>query len=213
MAVDQDGLPAEGLDPVLIGHQVPAVHGLAPLAQAVDVEDPHQVVQLIVGRQLQGLPLGAFRHFAVPQEHISHIGQLIQVLGVQGLAHADGQALAQGAGGRLAVGKGRGGVAFQGAAEMAVGHELRGREPSRRGPQGIEQGRGVPLGEDQPVVVGVLRVVQVVAEEAAEKEAGHQLHPRQGRSGVAGAGLGGHGENIVAHPGGDLGQFFQVLLV
>ena len=86
------------------------------------------------------------------------VGQLVQVLGVQGQAHADGQALAQGAGGRLDVAEGHGGVAFQGAAEMAVGPQILPGDLPGGHPQGIKQGGGVPLGKDQAVVVGVLGV-------------------------------------------------------
>ena len=64
------------------------------------------------------------------------------------------------------------------------------------------------LGEDEAVVVGVPGVVQVEPEDAAEHEAGHQIGGRQRRGRVAGAGLGGHGEDMIAHQGG---QFLQVL--
>ena len=94
---------------------------------------------------------------------------------------------------------------------MAVGHEIRFRQLAGHGPQGIKEGRGVPLGKDEPVVVGVLGVIQVVPEAAPEHEAGHQFGGRQGRRGVAGAGLGGHGENIIAHQGGQFLQMLQLL--
>ena len=157
--------------------------------------------------------MGALGHLAVAQKHVGGIGQLIQVLGIQGDAHADGQALPQGAGGCLGVAEAHGGMAFQGAAEVAVGHEVRGRKPPGHGPQRIKEGRGVTLGKDEPVVVGVLGVIQVVPEDAAEHKPGHQFNGRQRRRRVAGAGLGGHGQDRVAHQGGQFLQVLQLLRV
>ena len=45
---EDDRVPAEGGEACLVRFQVPAQHGLAALAQPVDVQDAHQVVQLVV---------------------------------------------------------------------------------------------------------------------------------------------------------------------
>jgi hypothetical protein len=47
VAVDLDRPPSAGLCAVAVGAQVPAVHGLAALAEAVDVDDRGQVVEVL----------------------------------------------------------------------------------------------------------------------------------------------------------------------
>ena len=207
MAVHRQGLPAEGRHPGHVGLDVPAIHGFTALAQAVDVGDAHQVVELVMGGDLQGLPHRTLGHFAVAQEHVGAVGQHVQVPGIHGQAHAHGQPLAERAGGRLHVGESHGGVAFQRAAELAVVslQILPGDFPGGH-PQGIKQRGGVALGKNQAVVVGEMGPVRVIAENAPEKEGGHELHGGQGRSGVAGAGRGGGGEDVMANK---TGKFFQ----
>src|ERR671922_182014 len=59
VAVDLDRVAAECARPVRVRVEVPAVHRLAALAEPVDVEDPDEVVELVVGRVLERLPLRA----------------------------------------------------------------------------------------------------------------------------------------------------------
>ena len=167
--MDHEGLPSEGGDARLISFQVPAVHGLSPLPQAVNVKDPYEVVQLVVGGDLHGLPLRALRHFAVSEEHVGPVRKLVQVLPVQGHSKADGQALPQGTGGGLRVSEGHGGMTFQGASEFPVRHHLLVGHLACSDPQGIEKRRGVALGKDETVVVGMLRLIRVIAKDPADE--------------------------------------------
>jgi hypothetical protein len=56
VAVDLDGVPAERARLVGVRVQIPAVHRLATLAKAVDVENHRQVVQAVERRVLERLP-------------------------------------------------------------------------------------------------------------------------------------------------------------
>ena len=63
---DHNGFPSEGRDALFISVQISSIHGFPPLAQTIDVDDAHEIIQLIMGGQLDGLPLRSLRHFAVP---------------------------------------------------------------------------------------------------------------------------------------------------
>ncbi len=78
MAVDYQGLPAKGLGPAPIDLQIMAVHGFAPLSQTIDVDHCHQIVQLVMGGNLHGLPDRALGHLAVAEQDIGAIGQFVQ---------------------------------------------------------------------------------------------------------------------------------------
>ncbi len=62
------------------------------------------------------------------------------------------------------------------------------------------------LGKNQPVVVRVVRVFEIVAESAAEEEAGKQVGGRERRGGVARAGARGRDQTVAAYGAGQLGQ-------
>ena len=134
-----------------------------------------------------GLPHRALGHLRVTAEDPGAVGQLVEALGGEGDADGDGQALAEGAGGHVDPGEAGGGVALQPAAELAVGgHLLLGDRPDRL-VDGVDQGRGVALGEDQVVGVGVLGVVEVVVQVLGDQH-GHEVGGRHRRRGVAGLG-------------------------
>ena len=69
VAVDRDCVPAERAGTRDVDVEIPADHRLAPLSQAVDVEDRGQVVELVVGRVLECLPHRALCHLAVAAEN------------------------------------------------------------------------------------------------------------------------------------------------
>ncbi len=163
MTVYDDGLPAEGGDAVFISLQVMAVHGFTPLSQTVDIQDADEVIQVVMSRDLQGFILRAFGHFAVPQQNIGGIGQLVQILGIEGHADADGKPLAQRPGGGFGIGKDHGGVAFQGAAEFSVGlDELLPAQLTGSHPQGIEERRGMSFGKNETVIIGVTGIAGII---------------------------------------------------
>src|SRR5919197_6135745 len=69
VAVDLDRVPAEGARPVGVGVEIPAVHRLSPLTEAVDVDDRGQVVEPGEGGVLERLPHPALRDLAVTAHH------------------------------------------------------------------------------------------------------------------------------------------------
>ena len=105
-----------------------------------------QVVELVIRRLVERLPDGALGHLAVAEHDPDAIGQLVEVLAVEGHADADGQPLAERAGGDVDLGKHvRVGVALEPAAELAQGQQLlvgdgagrlehRSKAAGRRGP-------------------------------------------------------------------------------
>lgn len=111
----------------------------------------------------------------------------------QGLAVPALDALAQRAGGHVDPGQDRRRVALQACAEAAVaGQQLLLADDPGGAEHRVQQGRGVPLGEDQVVVARIVRVLPVVAQMA-----GHQ-HGRQVGGGRAGGGVAGPGRGAGA---------------
>src|SRR3954453_13893095 len=68
VAVDRDRVPAERLGAANVAVEVPADHGLASLAEPVDVDDRGEVVELVERSVLEGLPHRALGHLGVTAE-------------------------------------------------------------------------------------------------------------------------------------------------
>ena len=166
--------PAEGLEALLVGVEVVAERGGLALAEPVHIHHGNQIVQLVSARQRSRFPHGAFRAFAVAEQDIGAVVQVVQPR-AQRHADADAQALAQRAGGDIHERQARGRMAFEVAAELAELEQFLHREEPGLGPGRVQQRRGVAFGEDEPVVVvvvGVLRVVTHVPEEQGRHQVG-----------------------------------------
>ena len=187
-----------------LGGQVSQGHDLIVGAvdlQAVVVDDDGQVIQMIVGRCHEGLPNLALLALAVAQQGID-LAVLMLHLGTQGHAHGDGTALAQGAGGGvhagdlLAVG--------ENAVELAEILELIPADEAHLRQDRIVAGGRVALAQHETVPIGVVRVLRIHMH-VVEKQASHQVCRRQGTTGVAAVGVGGHVDDIppdlLAHAG------------
>lgn len=175
VSVDLDGVPAEGLEAAGVGVQVVAVPGRAALAQPVHVHDGRQVVQILVRRVLGRLPHGALGEFAVPAQHPHPVAGAVQPLPGERDADADRQSLSE----RAARGlhprhPARGGVPFETAADPAEGEQLAVLDGADGLVGRVQQRRGVPLGQDEPVVARVGGPLEVVAQMPRE-ENGHQI--------------------------------------
>src|SRR5260370_41666108 len=93
------GAGAERVGAVTVGVQIPAVLGLAELAEPVDVQDRRQVAELVVAGLVHRLPDRPFRQLRVTAQYPDVEWQLVQVMARQRHADADRQALAERAGG------------------------------------------------------------------------------------------------------------------
>lgn len=125
VSVDLDRVPAEGLEAAGVGAEVVAVPGGTALAEAVDVDDHREVVEVFVARVLGGLPHRALGELAVPAHHPHAVADAVQPLPGQRDADAHRKTLAERAGGRLDPRQPlRGGVSLQPAAEFAEGQQL-----------------------------------------------------------------------------------------
>jgi hypothetical protein len=140
------------------------VHCFAALTEPVHVQDDRQVVELPVRGVLERFPDRSLRHLAVSHQHPDPVRTGIYGLRRQGNANTDGQAEAQRTGGDVDPWKRRAGVALEAAAKAAQRQELLVADRSGRGVERIEERRGVALGEDQVVVVGMVGLFEVVAE-------------------------------------------------
>ena len=206
--VDLDGVPPEGAGAGGVDRPVPAEVRRSALAKPVHVQDGDHVVQLVVARLVERFPDRALGHLAVTQQHPDVERQLVDVLGAQGHADADGQALPEGAGrhihpgqaARRAVGPGklqRLRVSLEPAAERAQRNQLLVGDGARRLVHRVEQGASMPLGEDQAVVVGRSRILPVVLE-VIDQEHRHQVGGRHRGRRMAGSGRRGAPDAV--HP-------------
>ena len=195
VTVDRDRVPAERASAGDVDVEIPADHRLAALAQPVDVEDRGQVVELVVGRVLERLPHRAFGHLAVAAEHPGSRRHAVEALRGERRADPDREPLSERAGGDVDPGKDGRGMPLEPASELAVRKQLLVRDHARCEVEGVEQRRGVPLREDQPVVRGALRRTEVVAQVAVHEHR-QQVGGGHGRRGMPGLRLGAHPDRI-----------------
>ena len=184
MSLDLDRLPAEGLCPLRVRVEIPAVHRLAALAEPVHVDDRGQVLELVEGGVLERLPHRALGHLAVAAQTPDAVRQLVEVLPGERDPDRDRESLAEGAGGDVDPRDLGGGMAFHTAAEDAEREQLVVRNRAGGLVHGVEEGRGVSLGEDEVVVVRVPGIVEVVVE-VLRHEHGHQVGRGHRRGGMA----------------------------
>lgn len=87
-------------------------------------------------------------------------------------ARGHGKSLAERASGHLHAGQQVGiGMPLQARAELAQGVQLVDREEAGVGQRRIERRRRMPLGQDEPVAAGLVRVGRVVVHDAAKYSA------------------------------------------
>ena len=211
VAVNLIGLPAEGGEAAGVDGGVVLVHGGVALAQAVDVHQSDQVVELVVTGKGGCFPHRSFRGLAIAHENIDAVAGPV-VLGGPGHARAHTQPLAQRAGGYGRRSEARGGMAFELAAQLAERQQLLGGKQPGLSPGGVENGGGVALGEYEAVVAGMGRVGGVVAHDVEEERA-DQVGRGQATGGVAGAGGGGGAQGMDAQAGGLLAQQLNGLVL
>ena len=73
----------------------------------------------------------------------------------------------------------------------------------------IVAGGCVALAQHEPVPIGVVRVLGIHMH-VVEKQASHQVCRRQGTTGVAAAGVGGHRDDVAPHLPADGGKLFCI---
>ena len=183
VALDFDRMPAERAGAVRVRVEIPAVHRLTALAEAIDVDDRDQVVEAVERRVLERLPLGALRDLAVAAQDPNGRRRLVE-LPTERDADADRQSLAERARGDVDPRDHRRRVALEPRAELAEREQLLVGDHPRGSVHRVQERRRVALREDEPVVVGIARVVEVVAQVLRQQHR-HQIGRRHARGRVA----------------------------
>ena len=158
--VDNDGVPPEGAPFGRVLLHVVLPHRRAALAQAIDVGDPHEVVDGVKRGRLRRFPDGAFSGFAIPEQHVRAVVGT-DAPRIQGDPHARAEALAERPGGDIDEGQPRRRVPLEIGAQLAQLQQLAPGEQADRRPRGVQERRRVPLGEHEAIVVLVLRLLRV----------------------------------------------------
>ncbi len=170
VAVERDRIPPERLGARDVRVEVPSDHRLATLAEPVDVDDRREVVELEVRSVLERLPHRALGHLAVAAQHPHAARQALEVLRGERHPDADRKALAERARRDVDPRDGRCRMALEHAPERPVLEDLLVGDDARCAEDRVEKGRRVALREDEPVVRGALRVVEVEAEVAVDED-------------------------------------------
>ncbi len=186
MAVDDFRAPVEGLE-TACGKR--PCHSRRPSAwlwpEAVHVHNGHEIVQLIDARQRRRLPHRAFGAFAVAHQDIGAVIQVVQPRAKRH-AHAHAQALAQRTRRHVHKRQPRRRMPFKVAVQFAQRVQMLAREKPQFRPGRIKQRRGVALGKDEAVVVGVMRIFRIEPH-VPEKQSRHQVRRRAAGSGMPAA--------------------------
>ena len=134
------------------------MHRLAALAEAVDVDDRDQVVQALLAGVLDRLPDRALGHLGVAAQRPHAVGQPVQL--TRSTARCRRRSACPGPASRWRrrprAGSGVGWPS-QPRAELAEGEQLLVGDRAGGDEHRVDERRRVALGEDQVVVVGVLR--------------------------------------------------------
>ena len=169
--VDLEHARAKRARAACVGAQIPAQFRRPALTEPVDVDDRDEIRQLIVARLVQRLPHRAFRHLAVAAQHPHSKRHPIEVFPGQRDPHPVGQPLTERSGRDVDPRQHRSRVALQTGPEAPVtAHQLLVRHDPDGLVDGVEQRRGVPLGEDQVIVPSRLGLVPVIAQVASDED-------------------------------------------
>jgi len=146
VAVDHQGLSAEGLDSAGVAVEIPFQLGRAALAEPVHVDNGSEIAEVVVAGLVQRLPDRALGGLAVPAQHPGVIVEAVQAAASQTHPDRVRQPLAERPGGYVHPGQDRGGVALQAGTEASVGlDQLRLIDHPDRPEHRIEQRGGMPL--------------------------------------------------------------------
>ena len=181
--IDFLGAPAEGLEAFFVGVEVVAQGGRLALAETVDIHDGDEVVQLMMAGQGSGFPDRAFGAFPIAEQDVCAVVQAVQA-GAQGHADPDAEPLAERAGRYVHKGQARRRMPLEVGPELAELEEVLGGEKTGLGPGGVKQRGGMAFGENETVIVMVMRVFGVVAH-VAEEQGRDQIGRRAARGGMA----------------------------
>ncbi len=204
VAVDDDGVPAEGAPAVGERLHVVPPHRRAALAERVDVGEAAEVVEVIMLRDVGRFPDGAFGRFAVAQQHVGAVLRL-DPAGVQRDPDRGTDALSERAGGDVDERQPGRRMAFEVRPERAELQQFAAIEDAGLRPRRVQDRRRVPLREHEPVAVGVVRVLRIPAH-PAEEDRRHELGRRAAARRMAAAGLGGGAHGVDPQLGRDVLQ-------
>ena len=175
MPVDVDREPPERLE---LRRDRFGVHDLLDrrgLLKVVVVHDQRQVRQLELHRGHRGLPHLTLLDLAVTGHDEDVVVLPIETAGER-VPDADRESLAERSRGGLDAGDlSHVGMTLKWRSEFAEAIQLRHREVAGLGEDRVQQRRGMALGKDEAVTVGPVRLLGVVAQNAAEEERDRDL--------------------------------------
>ena len=162
-----------------------------------------------MGGRHQRLPDLALLTLAVAEDGID-VDILLLHLRAERHAHRDGAALTERAGGRVHAGDLLAvGVALQDAVQLTEILELIAADEAALGQHRVVARGRVALAQHEAVALRHLGVLRINAH-VVKKHAHHQLHRREGTTGMAAACIGGHVDDISADGFAYAGKFCRI---
>ncbi len=169
MTVNLHGIPAARAPPPRMPGGIPPEHRGPALAEAVHVHDGAQPAELVKFGGRRRFQHGSFGALAVAQEHVGPVvGR--DAPRIERGAHARADALAKRPRGHVHPRQSRRGMAFEIGVELPETQQRRTGHDASFSPRGIQHGRGVPLRQDEAIVVGAMRIVGIEAHLVKEQD-------------------------------------------
>ena len=202
VAVNDEGVPAEGAPAACKLVHVVLPHRRTALAERVDVGDAAQVVETVHGRHIGGFPDRTLSRFAVAHQHVGAIVRLDSAC-VERRADCGADALTERAGRDVDKRQARRRMALEIRAKGPQLEQIGAVERARFRPRGVEDGRRVPLRHDEAIALGVVRVARIEAHLGKEGRR-DEIGRRAATGRMAAAGLGGRSQRIDPQPRRDV---------
>ena len=204
VAVDDDRVPAERAPAALELLHVMLPHRRPALAEPVDVGEAAEAVEPVHRRDVGRFPHRPFRRLAVAEQHVRAVCRL-DPPGVQRGADRRANPLAERSGRHVDERQPRRRMPLEIGIEPTQLQEVRSMEGARFGPRGVKNRRGVPLGQHEPIAVGILRVFRVEPH-LGEEQRGHDFRHREAARRMSAAGFRRRAGRVDPQPRGDVLQ-------
>ena len=193
--------PAKGFKTFDVNVDVVTERRRLTLAEAVDVHNRDEIAQLVIARERSGFPDRTFGNFAVTEENIGVVIQLILSCGERH-TDADAKSLTERTRRHIGERKARRRMTFEVVAKLAEFQQFGNRDKAVFRPCSVKQRRSVAFRENEAVVVVVMRILRVILH-VAEEECRDNIRRRAAGGGVAAAGRRGSFDGVDAQRVGD----------
>ena len=95
MSIDADGVPPERFKPMAVSLNIESVHRSLALPERVDIDNPDEVVEVVMRCQRRRFPDAPLRNLAIAEEDIDAVVRFVKVFAIECHAEPEGQSLSE----------------------------------------------------------------------------------------------------------------------